>query len=144
MEDGDNKTVHQHFHQPVGVVAGRDVNIPDRSEVLFVDMAVPQLKFLRAERVRWKWKAHLKICTSPPLIIAVLLILVPAFTIIQFALWGEVVGNLYYLVTWMAAFMINAIFFRKVIPGYIQFIRECDAEIAGIDNALTRKKMMSK
>lgn len=117
---------------------------PPSGVVFFRDMTVTQLKALKAERSRWIRNAWLKIFTNAHVILFALLLSIPLITVTSFALWGQVLGNQYYVPVWGGVFMINAYFGRKVIPGYLEFIRECKAEIAGINHELTRKKLISR
>lgn len=153
---GDVDVVIGHNHAPITVnntytvaapQSGSDQEKDDstvNNKVYFIDMTVPQLKALKAERSRWIRNAWVKIFTNPHVILFALLLSIPLITVTSFALWGQVLGNQYYVPVWGGVFMINAYFGRKVIPGYLEFIRECKAEIAGINHALTRKKLISR
>lgn len=115
---------------------------PPSGFMYFSDMTVHQLKELKTERRRWILNAWIKIITNMHTVLFALLITAPLITVTGFSLWGYVFGNQYYLTIWAFVFLINAYFGRRVIPDYLQFIHECKAEIAGINHALTRKKMM--
>lgn len=153
---GDVDVVIGQNHAPITVNNTYTVAMPEgrleietdgstaNHKVYFVDMSVPQLKELKAERLRWIRNAWIKIFTNPHVILFALLLTIPLITVTSFALWGQVLGNQYYVPVWGGVFMVNAYFGRKVIPGYLEFIRECKAEIAGINHALTRKKFTSK
>lgn len=117
---------------------------PPSGFMYFSDMTVPRLKELKKERARWIRSAWIKIITNVHTILLVLLISAPLIAVTYFSLWGHVVSNQYYVPIWAFAFLANAYFGRRVIPDYLQFIQECKAEIAGINQAITRKKMMSK
>lgn len=129
---------------PEGGLASTDGESTQNREVYFMDLTIPELKEKRAERVRWIRNARIKIFTSVPTIVFALLILIPLITIIRFSLWGEIFHNQYYVYIWAVIFMINAYVGQQSTSDYLQFIQHTKMEIAGIDQAITRKKMMSR
>lgn len=145
-DNDDERTVHQHFYQPVGNVAGRDVVQQSNSQfVYFRDMTMDELMQQRAFFGQGLECARKEIFFSIPVIslavhfigvILVLLNISEAFVIIkQFK---------DYLILLPISVGATLHFLHKKVDQYTPLTSEYKAKIAGIEKELLHRKISKR
>lgn len=145
-KDDNERTIHQHFYQHVGNVAGRDVvHEAPSGFVYFRDMTWDQLIQCKLLSEQGLNRARKEIFYSTPAVVLAVHIIGVILILLNFVEFIGILKQLQqYMILVPASFLATIHFMSRRANKYAPLIREYKQELAGIEKELLHRKISSR